>query len=240
MRDRIAVATFMIILAGASAPASTPGHAANQASILAAVKQDIKHRNSSSLDALISGWETKYGAHGALPLLQIALDTHAQDTDRFVALMGAAKLGGKGTLPSVVKLLKDRSWMLRSGSLRILRTLADRETAKSALPLLKDPALVVRSEAVVTIEKLAPEGAPEALVEAIKDGANYRGGKAQWVPQKALAALVSLKAVHLVGKLLPLLEHKYDPALQALAARTISILKNLKPSPQPVHDRNSS
>jgi hypothetical protein len=90
--------------------------------------------------------------------------------------------------------------------------------------LLKDKALVVRSEAVTTVHKLKLKNSTTALIESLELGANYHGGRAQKVPQKALIALADLGDASIAGQLLPLLKHDRDPELQLA---TLSALEKL-------------
>ena len=83
--------------------------------------------------------------------MQIASDPRNEDSNRYVALMSAAKLGGPSGAPFILSFLKDRSWMMRSGALRALTALENPKTAEAVLPLLRDPALVVRAEAVLPL-----------------------------------------------------------------------------------------
>ena len=124
--------------------------------------------------------------------------------------------------------------MIRSGTLRALTALKNPATAQAVLPLLQDPALVVRLEAVAAVDKLRPVGATEALLKTLEHDANYHGGKAQWVPQKALIALSKLSsdtsgrriasAALLAPRLKPLLDHHGDPELQKQTLVTLESL----------------
>jgi len=172
------------------------------APLISDLKADLEKQQGALFEKLIQTWEKKYGATAFAPLIQIASDRKLKDTHRYVALMSATKLGGLKTIPALLPLLKDSSWMIRSGVLKILSGLGKRALEihptpplmPLILPLIHDPALVVRSEAVETILALKPEGAVPALLSALEDTQNYRLGKALWVPQKALAALISLQA----------------------------------------------
>jgi HEAT repeat protein len=123
--------------------------------------------------------------------------------------------------------------MLRSAALRALGAIGASADSKAVLALLKDPALVVRTEAIETILRLKPEGSVEALLETLEAPENYHGGKAQWVPQHALEALIQLKAPPTIApRLAPLLrrEHQGDQSLQqsVLAALEALTGKRLK------------
>lgn len=187
--------------------------------------KEIQRRPAGSFEPLLHAWEKRHGIAAVDPLLEAAADkSRAEDSVRYIALMGAAKLGGKETAPRLVVFLRDGSWMIRSGALRALTALRNPATAAAVLPLLRDPALVVRLEAVEAVEKLQPEGGAEALLATLEHAANYHGGKAQWVPQKALAAIAKLNATKLAPRLKPLLEHESDPELQK---RTVATLETL-------------
>jgi hypothetical protein len=193
------------------------------------LRREITGRASTSFEPLLQSWQYRYGSLAVAPLLQLASANGAgkglEDTDRYIALMGAAKLGGSGAAPLLTRFLKDSSWMIRSGALRALTALGNPATASAVLPLLHDPALVVRLEAVEAVRKLQPTGAAEALCAALEQSANYHGGKAQWVPQKALEALATLRAPSkFAAQLKPLLDHENDPELQK---QTITTLESL-------------
>ena len=172
----------------------TQAHAATSPSPLSQIlRQDLKNRKVGSFSGTLASWETHYGARAFSPLLELASDTRLADPDRYVALMGAAKIGGTAAAPKFLPLLKDSSWMIRSGALRALSALHHAETSVAVLPLLHDSALVVRMEAIEAIDRLDPPGSHTALLSAIRDSSNYHGGRAQWVPQRALKSLVRRK-----------------------------------------------
>lgn len=158
------------------------------------IKSDLLSHQSPEFEPLLKKWSSRYGTDAVPVLTELARDRQVRDDARYKALMGAARLGGPVVAPKIVPLLKDPSWMIRSGSLRALSLLRNSETAAAVLPLLKDPALVVRLEAVSAIETLRPQGARSALQAAIDDPSNYLGGKkgsasSQWVPERARKAL---------------------------------------------------
>ena len=75
----------------------------------------------------------------------------------------------------------------------------------------------------------------DALLAAAMDGqnyrpANFRKGRADWIPQKALAALRELRPAGYSRRLLPLLNESKDGRIRAHALHTIEILekKSLK------------
>jgi len=213
-------AFFLVSVSNAAVPSAK--------SLRTRLETDIKARSSTSFAGIIKKWEKKHGSVAVASLLEIANDRKTEDTDRYIAVMGAAKLGGPDTAQLIAPLLNDRSWMIRSAALRTLTVLNNRKAAKAVLPLLKDPALVVRSEAVQAVEKLQPEGAVEGLISAIQTSSNYRNGKALWVPQKILSALVTLKAKSVAPRLKPLLKHSKDPELQRQTIETLEALLDTK------------
>jgi hypothetical protein len=192
------------------------------------LKADIhsKVNRSPSFENLTQAWEKKYGTQAFGALIQIASDRKNPDSDRYIALMSAAKLGGKGAASSILAFLKDSSWMIRGGALRILAAFGSKDSGEAIIPLIHDPALVVRVEAVETLSVLKPKGTAEALVSAIEDRENYHAGKAQWVPQKALRALATLDSKDYTERLKPTLHsplHKNDPEFRKLLKTALSL-----------------
>lgn len=202
-----------------SLSAPTPGDALRES-----LKQDIDSNTSASFAGLLRRWSDQYGAQAVPPLLSLVSDPHLPDRARYIALMGAARLGGRGTAPLIMPHLKDSSWMIRSGTLRALSALQDPTVAFQVLPLLKDPALVVRVEAVEAVRALRPSGASLALLQVLRSPQNYRLGKAQWVPLRALSALVAVGDASVAPQLRPLLEHRGDPDLQRATIATLQAL----------------
>ena len=190
--------------------------------------KDLRSRPSgTSFDSVLDRWAADFGSEAVRPLLQIAADKAVAEPQRYIALMGATRLGGVAVAPSLKPFLKDNSWMLRSGAIRALTITKDPSGAQAILSLLKDKALVVRSEAVEAVRKLKPTGAAQALAEAALHASNYHGGKAQWVPVQAVAALREFGAAgaqEQLKKLLPLLEKKNDEALLEETVATFEYL----------------
>lgn len=194
----------------------------------ATLRSDLTSRRNNSFETLLQHWAKQHGEKASLPLLELTRDTRLADADRYLALMGAARLGGQALAPQLVPALKDRSWMLRSGALRALSALQNPTTRDSVLPLLKDPSLVVRTEAVEAVRILRPENARDALLQALENPANYHRGISQWVPKRALEALVAIQAKDAAPRLLPLLNRSGDPALQAKTIETLESLTGKK------------
>ena len=188
------------------------------------LRSDIATRKDASFETLLHRWQTRYGTQAVDPLFSLAADSANPDADRYVALMGAAKLGGYATSARVAHFLGDPAWMMRSGAIRLLTAFQDKPSSARILSLLRDKALVVRLEAVSAVAKLRPAGAANALVAAALDPNNYHGGKALWVPHRALDALAALDAREQAPKLAPLLTHENDPALQHRTVETLDRL----------------
>ncbi len=75
--------------------------------ILRLIRKDLAERKSVSFEHLLNDWEDKYGA-GAVPsLIKIASDLQLSDPDRYIALMGSAKLGGEKITTVLLPFLKD-------------------------------------------------------------------------------------------------------------------------------------
>lgn len=204
------------------ARASTPSP--SQAALVA----DINADRSPLFLPLFAKWEADYGVNAVNPLVSIARDARNSDRSRYIATMGAAKLGGPAAAPYLTPLLQDRIWLVRSAALRALAALKNPKTATAVIPLLKDPALVVRLDAVDALRLLKPPGASKALVVALQSQENYRYGKSQWVPIKSLQALAELHDRSVVPELKPLLDHRKDPELQEQAMRTLEALTGRK------------
>jgi len=212
----------LLIFEGASVSfASIPP--VSQAQVLSAVRKQLHSRSGTQFQALLTDWEKRYDTQAVEPLFTLARDTKLPDADRYIALMGGAKLGGVASSRYLVPLLKDPVWMIRSGALRAISAIQAKDAAPAALALLKDPALVVRLEAVQMVANLQPQGGADALIAAAQDPANYHRGKALWVPQKALNALSKIGTSQHAPKLQSLLE-KPDRELQL---STLSTLEKL-------------
>ena len=199
--------------------------------IASVLKKEIARRKTLAFDDILRSWEYNFGTKAVPPLLRIAADKTNDDPDRYLAVMGAAKLGGMTVAPKLVKLLEDPSWMIRTAALRALTALNHPETAEHVLPLLRDPSLIVRTEAVEAISRLRPPGAKDALLSALEDSANYHQGKAQWVPARALQALVKMGAKDTAPKLRPLLFRTRDPELQKQTVQALESLTGRKLAP---------
>lgn len=222
LKGKVAVLVFASLTAKASG-------SQHDLKLIQHLKADIRSqmKETSSFEKLTKTWETTYGVRALQPLIQIASDKKNKDSDRYIALMSAAKLGGTGTTPQLIPFLHDPSWMLREGALRALCAVGNSQTGEATLLLLHDPALVVRVEAIETVKTLKPKGAVKALFATLKDEHNYHAGKAQWVPQKALLALAEIHATEIISDLKPLLKsprHRNDPEFRTKIQDTLKSL----------------
>ncbi len=217
---------------------AAPGLLASS-SLLAAVPTqtdlhlEIAKHKAPGFESLIQDWSTRYGAAAAAPLAGLASmkamgSLPIPDSERYIAAIGAAKLGGKSVSKKLALLLKDPSWMVRNGALRGLTLINDPSQSAAVLPLLKDPALVVRVQAVEATQKLKPTGAVDALLATLSAKENFRDGKAQWVPLRALEALSALKPAGIAPKLRPLLFQEKDAELLEKTVATLETLTGQK------------
>lgn len=209
MASRGLAAWAVLALLSSSALASLP---------LASPRDEIRAHVSGDFDALIRKWSVAPARSRTLAeLKKISLDPLATERSRYIALMGAAslaKLEGRpeAIRPVLQRLKKDPSWVMRSASLEAsAQALGAAGADALAVELLQDPALVVRSRAVDLIS--SPASAP-ALARAALDPRNHPGGRALWVPQKAIRALVRLDARQEIQMLARVLGQKNDPSLR--------------------------
>jgi HEAT repeat protein len=233
------LALFLIQLSSASPSAGSvppPRSLRDEVSII--LKQN---RSGRDFDAALRAIQSRLGVKAVPGLLELARDSKQDEMDRYAAILGTARLGGREAAPLLAGFLTDRSWMVRLASLRALSILKNAQSSEQVLPALQDPALVIRSEAIDAIESLRPSGASEALLRALQDGSNYSGGKAQVIPQKALKALAALQAREAAPRLKPLLQHDRDPQLQTLTIETLERLTGRKLLPgRPLAERLSA
>lgn len=227
----------LLLLLGSIALGSTDSR---DLTIASSISKDLKSLKNGNFGNHLKTWEATYGSDAVGPLLTLASNISFEDSQRYAALMGAIKLGGNGVATNIIPFLKDRSWMLRSGAIRGLTIIgSDIENAK-IIPLLKDPALVVRLEAVEAIVQTHPPGTLEALVTALNDPGNFHRGKAQWIPQRALAGIAKLypkqssgpSKKEVLNKIIPLLGNTQDFSLLEATVSAIETLKGQTPQKQ--------
>jgi HEAT repeat protein len=211
-------------------------------SLLAAIPgrsslEEIQKYKSGDFSKLLQKWESTPQGNRLDELLLLASNPTLSERSRYIALMGAAKLAQHPTKiqklqKSLESLHEDRSWVLRSASLQVIQTLPDQSTNPKlralALKSLKDRALVIRSQAVDVVVKFQSPEVTDALIDAALAKENHHGGKALWVPQKALRALAQLPAYSATRawKLTELLAQKQN---QELSSLTLGALEKLLP-----------
>ena len=192
---------------------------------------EFRKEKKTDFQSLVQKWDRVYGSASAPSLLKIARDSRATNSERYVAVLAHTRIRGPHDATELLGLLDDRDWMVRSASLKSIEILGYAPAAPKVFEKLKsDPALVIRMQAIETLLKLRPAGLPDALLEAAMDGKNYRPGnfrkgRADWVPQRALAALRELQPMGFAKRLLPLLNESKDGRIRAHALHTIEILE---------------
>jgi len=153
------------------------------------LENEIENWKGKSFEPLIDRWEKEYGSSAVSSLTRIARNKNLHDRERYVALMGAAKLGGPDGFNLWSTLIHDSSWVIRGAVLRASRISQNEQAKKLALEGLKDKALVVRLEAVETLAWLKPKDWEKALLGTLSDERNFHKGRPLWVPTRALRAL---------------------------------------------------
>lgn len=231
--------TAALVLSAVSITAEAAIPAREKVSVESIIRGDLvsfRSEKRTDFSALIQKWERVYGNASAPFLLKIAKDKAAKDSDRYVALLAHTKIRGPQNAEELTALLDDKNWMVRSAALKSIEVLGYAPAAPRVFKTLEnDPALVVRLQSIDTLKRLRPEGLADALVRAAMSSrnyrpANYRTGRADWVPQKALEALRELRSPGVAQKLLPLLNDSKDGRVRAHALHTIEVLeqKSLK------------
>ncbi|MBS1961512.1 MAG: HEAT repeat domain-containing protein [Bdellovibrionales bacterium] len=204
-------------------------------SVEAMIRSDLvsfRKEKRADFQSLVKKWERVYGSRSAPTLLAIAEDKKSPNTDRYVALLAHTRIRGPHDAKELVALLDDRDWMVRSAALKSIEILGYAPAGAKVLDkLANDRALVIRLQSIETLEKLRPPGTPDALLKAAMDGKNYRPGnfrkgRADWVPQRALAALRELRPLGYAPRLLPLMNESKDGRIRAHALHTIEILES--------------
>ena len=134
---------------------------------------------------------------------------------------------------NISPLLKDKSWLVRMAAIKAITALKHPPSSLKVLALLDDKAMVIQSEAIDALGKLQPPGSADALVKLLRNPSNYKKGKAQWVPLKALTTLKNVKktkpaGVRLAKALRPLLDRKSDSKLLLKTLETMESLTGKK------------
>lgn len=194
-------------------------------------------KNPQDLKSLHSNWRKQYGEQAVPALTKLARSSTETDTDRYVAILGLAKIQGRASVPLLLTLLKDKNWMVRNASLKSLRVVGSASDGERVIPLLSDPAWVVRSEAIETLKFLKPVGVEKALLASALNPAHYQNGKAIWIPKQAIQALgeirsafdqdphVLLSVTHELRPLLARADLAKDTELKRVTQKTLEILK---------------
>ena len=181
-------------------------------------------------------WKRRYGDRSLQELSRIAKAKRLPDQDRFIAILSIAHLHPKEAPTQIRPYFKQKSWMLKSAALQSAVLLGNKTFQLEVISMLKDPALVIRAEAAESLGKLRWMEGKDALISAIYAPENYRPanfkkGRADWVPQKALSALRDMKVTGVSRALLPLVNEAGDPRLRAHALYTLEKLENKEFAP---------
>lgn len=237
---RSAIVFLIPILLNETAPPAFGALPPTQAvitSISQSILSDIKKRKSNQFDEMLTRWEKKYGAQAVPSLVSIAENASSQDTDRYIAVMGIARLGGPPSALWIAPFLHDSSWMIRNGAIRALTALENSTYSQNILSLTRDPALVVRLEAVQSIERLNPKGSVEALLRTLSDPQNFHHNRSLWVPDLALLTIEHLASHKRLSeaerkvaysRLSALLDYPASDALKPKIAATLRALKSVR------------
>lgn len=230
---------FFILIGVSYLDAITPASAAltpTEILIKREMQTQIK-KNPQDLNRLHAGWRTNYGEQAVPALTKLARSSVETDTDRYVAILGLAKIQGRASVPILLTLLKDKNWMVRNASLKALRVVGSPSDGERVIPLLSDPAWVVRSEAIETLKFLKPVGVEKALLASALNPAHYQNGKAIWIPKQAIQALGEIRSAYdqdphtlftITQELKPLLARAdlaKDLELKRITQKTLDTLK---------------
>jgi hypothetical protein len=161
------------------------------------LQAQVNSNESESSNRLIQGLQKDYGDKAKPVLFSIARDSKLSEQTRYTALMAASRLNLKTGIPEkeLKTFLKDKSWMMRTGALRIFHLLFKTKNMQPSdfreilFTALKDPALLVRNQAVQMVDDLDVKLALPLLILALEDPQNYHHGKPLMVPQKALQSI---------------------------------------------------
>jgi len=110
------------------------------------------------------------------------------ETDRVAVCQAVGRLRLKSAIPSVLPLLRDERFLVRSNALAVLRDTDARDQADSVLPLLRDAHPLVRAVAANTAGRLGAQEAVPGLIRLLGDDSR----DVRWW---AIHALGDLKAV---------------------------------------------
>src|SRR5437016_3303689 len=70
----------------------------------AVLEKQLKSRKSPSFSEILTRWQNDFGSKAVDPLLKLAKNKRKSDSDRYIAIMGVARLGGKDAAPLLLPL----------------------------------------------------------------------------------------------------------------------------------------
>lgn len=123
------------------------------------------------------------------PFLDIAFDSKNSMSLRWQAVMAAAEVGGKKSIPVLMKAVEHDLWYMRNAALVALNQVSPAEGQKIAQKLLKDPALVVRSAAVETLAENSTLEVRDLLWNELDQKYNFKGQQSLWIRHQIVEAL---------------------------------------------------
>src|SRR5262249_17333557 len=69
------------------------------------LRSELTARKDPDFSPLLNKWAAVYGATAVLPLLHLAADERLAEPERTIALVSAARIGGRTIVPSVLPFL---------------------------------------------------------------------------------------------------------------------------------------
>lgn len=138
------------------------------------------------------------------------------ESDRVAVCQAVARLRLKSALPSVLPLLGDERFIVRSNALAVLCDTDAKEHADDVIPLLKDVHPLVRSVAAHTCGRLGAAGAVPDLVRLLRDESR----DVRWWAVHALGGLKAVEALPEVERM----RGDPDETVARLAAQTAEVL----------------
>ncbi len=142
------------------------------------------------------------------------------ETDRVAVLQAVSRLRLKSAVPSVLPLLRDERFIVRSNAVAVLRDTDARDQGAAILPLLSDGHSLVRSVAANTAGRLGVKEAIPGLIRLLRD-------ESRDVRWWAVHALGDLKAV----EALPEIERLRGDADETVARIAANIADTLARKP---------
>jgi HEAT repeat protein len=142
------------------------------------------------------------------------------ETDRVAVCQAVGRLKLKSAIPSVLPLLKDERFIVRSNAVAALRDTDARDQVDAVLPLLRDAHSLVRSVAANTMGRLGARAAIPDLVRLLRDESR----DVRWWSVHALGDLKAVEALPEIERL------RADPdETVARIAANIAAALSLKP-----------